>query len=66
MGISELELIAYVYEWIEEANPPVISHTLQKRNTSLNVKEPSTVAGACQLSRWAVTLMDAHSLGKGV
>ena len=28
--------------------------------------KPGTVAGACQPSRWAVTLMDVHSLGKGV
>ena len=25
-----------------------------------------TIAGACQPSRWAVTLMDVHSMGKGV
>ena len=28
--------------------------------------ELGTIAGACQPSRWAVTLMDVHSLGKGV
>ena len=26
---------------------------------------PGTFAGACQPSRWAVTLMDVHYLGKG-
>ena len=25
-----------------------------------------TVAGACHPSRWAITLMDVHSLGNGV
>ena len=28
--------------------------------------KPGTIAGACQPSRWTVTLMDVHSLGKGV
>ena len=28
--------------------------------------KPGTVAGACKPNRWAVTLVDVHSLGKGV
>ena len=32
----------------------------------LKTHKPDNIAGACKPSRWAVTIMDVHSVGKGV
>ena len=46
-----------------EAVPRMVT---RKTMNKVDRKRRGTVAGACQPSRWPVTLMDVHSLGKGM